>query len=123
MKENVLFEKSLQFGKMIFQYAIYLRKEKREYKLSDQILRSGTSIGANISEANCSISKAEFISKMQISLKETNETLYWLKLFDHTEYAAQNMDELKESCEEIKKMLISSIKTAKGNSKKNYEIK
>ena len=84
--------------------------------LTNQILRSGTSIGANIHEANYAHSRADFISKMQIALKECYETEYWLKLFVRTKIITEDMyKKLKNDCGKIRKILISSINTAKAN--------
>lgn len=79
-KDNILLEKSLRFAVRIIKLQKYLLKEKRETIISKQILRSATSIGANANEAVYGISKADFIAKLQISLKETAETEYWLRL-------------------------------------------
>lgn len=79
-------EKSREFAVRIVRLYQYLCKEKQEYVLSRQLLRSGTSIGANIAEAQCSISRKEFLSKVYIAYKESNETLYWLDLLHDTDY-------------------------------------
>ncbi len=89
-------------------------KEKHESVIAKQILRSGTSIGANISEAQYGQSKADFISKLQIALKETAETEYWLHILERSEYLdEQQASSLLSDCLEIKRILISSINTAK----------
>ena len=87
-------------------------KEKRESIISNQIGRSGTSIGANIREAQYAHGKPDFIAKLQIALKEANETGYWLELLYRTEYLS-----VDSACTSIRVMLIASINTAKGNSK------
>ncbi|MBQ6811437.1 MAG: four helix bundle protein [Firmicutes bacterium] len=93
-------------------------KEKRESIISNQIGRSGTSIGANIREAQYAQGKADFISKLQIALKEANETGYWLELLFKTNYiSAEEYKSLDSVCTNIRVMLISSIKTAKENHK------
>lgn len=116
MKENLLIEKSINFATRIIKLHQYLIKEKKENIISKQIVRSGTSIGANINEANYGQSKADFISKMHIALKETAETEYWLKLLKSTDYLTEEMcDSLIMDCLEIKRILISSINTAKTN--------
>ena len=93
-------------------------KEKRESIISNQIGRSGTSIGANIREAQYAHSKADFISKLQIALKEANETGYWLELLYRTNYLADTeYHELETACASIRVMLIASINTAKETSK------
>ena len=92
---------------------------KRENVLSNQLLRSGTSIGANIYEAEYAQSKSDFISKLEIAQKECYETKYWLELLYETEYIKENnYVMLKNNCEEVMKILISSLKTVK--SKINY---
>ena len=91
MKNNILLDKSLLFAARIVKLHKYLNKEKKESIISKQILRSGTSIGANANEAVYGVSKAEFISKLQISLKETAETEYWLRLLLLTEYITEQV--------------------------------
>ena len=118
MKENFLIEKSIEFAARIIKLQRYLIKDKKECVISKQIVRSGTSIGANINEANYGQSPADFISKMHIALKETAETEYWLKLLFMSEYIDEKMhNSLLEDCLEIKRILISSINTAKSNQK------
>ena len=86
--------------------------EKKEYVLSKQILKSGTSIGANIAESECAISKKDFLAKIYIALKECAETIFWLDLLYETEYITENeYQSLKSDCEELRKMLSSSTKT------------
>lgn len=116
MKENALIEKSIMFAARIVKLYKYLIKTQKETIISKQIVRSGTSIGANINEANYGQSKADFISKLHIALKETAETEYWLKLLIMSEYITSEMgDSLLKDCLEIKRMLIASLNTAKGN--------
>ena len=116
MRENVLIDKSIVFASRIIKLHRYLIKSKKETIISKQIVRSGTSIGANINEANYGQSKADFISKMHIALKETAETEYWLKLLVMSEYISRDMGQsLLNDCLEIKRMLIASINTAKEN--------
>lgn len=118
MKENLLIEKSIVFAARIVKLHQYLLKNKKETIISKQIVRSGTSIGANINEANYGQSKADFISKMHIALKETAETEYWIKLLNMSEYIDDKMSKsLLDDCLEIKRMLVSSINTAKENNK------
>ena len=115
MKENALIDKSIAFAARILKLHRYLIKDKKETVISKQIVRSGTSIGANINEANYGQSKADFISKLHISLKETAETEYWLKLLIMSEYVTADMgNSLLSDCLEIKRILIASINTAKG---------
>ena len=91
-------------------------REKRESTISNQIGRSGTSIGANIREAQYAHGKADFIAKLQIALKEANETGYWLELLYKTNYVSEtDYKSLDSACASIRVMLIASINTAKGN--------
>ena len=116
MKENILIEKSIDFGARIVKLHRYLVQTRHETVLSKQILRSGTSIGANINEAQYGNSKADFIAKLHIALKETAETEYWLRLLEKSEYLEeQQAASLLNDCLEIKRILIASINTAKGN--------
>ena len=112
--DNPLLEKSLKFASRIVKLYQYLLKEKHESIISKQIIRSGTSIGANANEAIYRISKADFIAKLQISLKETAETEYWLRLLVLSEYITEaEGNSLINDCLEIKRILISSLNTAK----------
>ena len=112
--ESVLEQKSFKFAVRIVKLCKYLRSTKKEYTLSKQLLRSGTSIGANISEAQQAQSKADFISKLNIALKETAETKYWLRLLRATDYLTQReLGSVLPDCTELEKMLVASIKTAK----------
>lgn len=118
MKANLLIDKSIAFAARIIKLRNHLIKDKKETVISKQIIRSGTSIGANINEANYGQSKADFISKMHIALKETAETEYWIKLLNMSEYIDDKISKsLLDDCLEIKRMLISSINTAKENIK------
>lgn len=114
MKENLLIDKSIAFASRIIKLNQYLIKSKKEVIISRQIVRSGTSIGANINEANYGQSKADFISKLHIALKETAETEYWLRLLIMSEYINNDIGQsLLNDCLEIKRILIASINTAK----------
>ena len=114
MKENLLQTKSLAFSVRIVGLYRYLTEQKKEYILSKQILRSGTSIGANIHEANYGHSKADFTAKLQIALRETAETEYWLLLLTQTSYLDESLGKsLSEDCLELKRLLISSVRTAR----------
>ena len=114
MKENVLIDKSVDFGARIVKLHRYLVNTKHESVLSKQILRSGTSIGANINEAQYGNSKADFIAKLHIALKETAETEYWLHILEKSDYLDENMaSSLLNDCLAIKRILIASINTAK----------
>ena len=116
MKENLLIDKSIAFASRIIKLHQYLIRTKKETIISKQIVRSGTSIGANINEANYGQSKADFISKMHIALKETAETEYWLRLLVLSDYITEAEGKsLIDDCLEIKRVLIASINTAKEN--------
>lgn len=118
MREDILAIKSKSFAIKIVDLYKMLNSVKREFILSKQILRSGTSIGANIREARFAQSQADFISKLSIALKEANETLYWIEILNETDYIDDLISE-ELSCEakEILRILQASIITAK--SKKN----
>lgn len=119
MKENQLLTQSLEFAAQIIKLQKYLISEKKETIISKQIIRSSTSIGANINEANYASSKADFIAKMHIALKECAETEYWIRLLEKTEYINRNYSEqLLTNCISIKRMLISSLNTIKNSKNK-----
>ena len=104
--------KSKKFAVRIVKLYQYLCNEKKEYVLSKQLLRCGTSIGANIAESECAISRKDFLAKIYISLKECSETLYWLELLYDTDYLQENEYlSIYTDCEELRKMLSSSTKT------------
>lgn len=113
-KDNVVMDKSYAFALRIIKLYKYLVAEQKEYVLSKQILRSGTSVGALVKEAEHAQSKADFINKMNIALKEANETEYWLMLLKDSKY----MDEksyrsIHPDCAELIKLLASIVKTSK----------
>ncbi len=113
-QNSPLLDKSLHFAVRIVKLYRYLQKEKHESILSKQIIRSATSIGANANEAVYGISKADLIAKLQISLKETAETEYWLRLLILSDYLTEAEGEsLLNDCLEIKRILVSTLKTAK----------
>ena len=115
-QENALLDKSLKFAARIVKLNKYLVKEKKETIISKQIIRSATSIGANANEAIYGVSKADFIAKLQISLKETAETEYWLRLLILSEFITEKEGQsLLDDCLEIKRILVSSLNTAKEN--------
>ncbi|MBQ9902282.1 MAG: four helix bundle protein [Clostridia bacterium] len=115
---SILLEKSLKFAARIVKLNQYLIKQKHETVISKQIVRSGTSIGANANEAIYGVSKADFIAKLQISLKETAETEYWLRLLVMSEYITEaEGDSLINDCLEIKRILVATLNTAKQNNK------
>ena len=116
MAESPLIIKSKEFALQIIKVCNYVKQTKKETVLTNQLIRSGTSVGANIREAQYAQSKADFISKLQIALKENNETAYWLELLLKTGYIDnKKYDEINSNCTTIRVMLISSINTAKGN--------
>lgn len=118
MRKSVAHIKAKAFAVRIVKFSKFLENEKREYILSKQILRSGTSIGANLHECINAQSRADFVSKMQIALKEANETDYWLELFLESEIIDQLMyKSLRDDLNEIIALLISSIKTTKTKDK------
>ncbi|RXK06992.1 four helix bundle protein [Halarcobacter bivalviorum] len=113
---NVLKNKSYNFALRIVNLTKYLQEEKKEFILSKQILRSGTAIGALIAESEYAQSKSDFISKLHISIKEANETNYWLNLLKDSSYINDKMyKSLSPDLTELLKILTSSIKTAKEN--------
>ena len=110
--ERILMPKSLAFAKRIVFAYRYLSEEKKEYVLSKQILRSGTSIGANIAEAQYGSSRRDFLNKLYIALKECVETLYWLELLYSCGYISRTeYDSLHSDCEELRKLLSSITKS------------
>jgi four helix bundle protein len=115
--DTPLLDKSLDFATKIVLFYEAFSKTKKDTTIAKQLLRSATSIGANINEAVYGNSKADFISKLHISLKETGESIYWLTLLKNTKLIEYDFDYLLSLAEEIKRMLISSINTAKNNKK------
>ena len=116
MSESIVANKSRQFAVRIIRLGQYLQTEKKEFILSNQIIRSGTSIGANIVEALKAISQKEFLQKMYIAFKECNETMYWLDLLYATDYLSeQQFQSLNNDCAELQKILSSITKTTKNN--------
>ena len=116
MKDNILLDKSFIFAVRIVKLYKYLCSQKKEYVLSKQLLRSGTSIGANINEAQDAQSKNDFISKLSISLKEARETKYWIELLRETDYLTdKEANNILEDLIEVIKLLVSIIKTTKEN--------
>ncbi len=117
MKENVIVDKSKKIALRIIKLSQYLVSEKKEYVLSKQILRSGTSIGANVKEAIRGQSKADFYAKMNIALKEASETEYWLELLGESGYIEkEHFDSIYFDCQEILKILMAITKTMHNNS-------
>lgn len=113
---NPVKDKSKAFAIRVIKLYKYLCSTKQEYVLSKQLLRSGTSIGANIAEALCGISKKDFLAKMYIAFKECVETQYWLELLSETEFLSKSeFESINADCEELRKLL-SSITKSTGES-------
>ncbi len=117
---NPVKEKSFLFSIQIVKQVYAMQKEHREFVLSKQLLRSGTAIGALIIEAQDAESKADFIHKMSISLKEARETLYWISLLEHAAFIS--FPNLKGDAEELISLLTSIVKTSKSNWAKKKEL-
>ena len=116
MKDNVVLDKSFAFAVRIVNLYKYLTEQKKEYVMSKQLLRSGTSVGANVTEAQRAQSKPDFISKMSIALKEAYEVEYWLRLLWATEYIEENAyKSLSDDNEELISLLMAISKAAKNN--------
>lgn len=112
--DNVIENKSFQFAIRIVRLYKFLCEEKKEYILSKQLLRAGTSIGANVTESQQAQSKPDFVSKISIALKEASETKYWIKLLGATEYLSENQTKaILDDCVEIEKILVTILKSAK----------
>jgi four helix bundle protein len=108
---NIVLEKSRKFAIRIYNLYKYLSKEKKEYSLANQLLRSGTSIGANLAEAKYSISRKEFIAKNSIALKECTETEYWIDLLKETKLITnEEYESIMKDCKDILYILIASVK-------------
>lgn len=119
MKSNIE-NKSFLFSVRIVKLSRYLQENKREYILSKQLLRSGTSIGANIVESQQAQSRADFISKLNIALKEASETNYWLRLLSATDYLSESeFSSIIADCKELERMLTSIIKTSRSKPNKS----
>lgn len=112
MKENVVKNKSFDFSLSIIELYKKLQKQ-REFVISKQLLRSATSIGANIAESEASESRADFVHKLSIASKEARETLYWLKLLERSSLTDIKVNEYIEKCDEIIRLLTSIVKTIK----------
>ena len=118
--ENVIVEKSKAFALRIIKMYQFIVKEEKEFVLSKQVLRSGTSIGANVKEAIRGQSKPDFYAKMNIALKEASETEYWLELLHESGYIEeQAFQSIYDDCQELIKILVSITKTQKYNSECN----
>ncbi len=120
MRENIVLEKSFAFAVLVVGVYRRLQTDTREFILSKQPVRSGTSIGANIEEAVGAISKREFIAKMQIAYKEARETRYWLRLLVATKFLSHaQAQELISGVEELRRLLRAILTSAKGDSETN----
>ncbi|WP_288316157.1 four helix bundle protein [uncultured Mediterranea sp.] len=116
LKFNTIEVKSYDFAIRIVNLHKYLNRQKEMHSLSNQMLRSGTAIGALIQEAVHAQSKADFLNKMNVSLKEANETMYWIRLLHSTHYLKDNeFASIHKDCEEIVKLLASIVKTTKAS--------
>jgi len=114
MKENIVKDKSYRFALRVISAYKFLSEEKREFVLSKQMLRSGTAIGALVREAEQAQSRADFIHKMNISLKEANETEYWLMLLKDSDYIDEkSFTSIQKDCNELICLLVSIVKTTK----------
>ena len=114
MSNSIVRDKSYTFALRIVKAYQFLNQKQREFVLSKQILRSGTSVGALISEAENAQSKADFINKMNVALKEANETNYWLILLKDSGYIDEkSFTSIHEDCQELIRMLVSIVKTTK----------
>lgn len=115
-RENIVQEKSMDFAVRVVGMYKFLINDKKEFILSKQLLRSGTSVGASIREAEHAESKADFIHKMAVAQKECNESLYWLELLNRTGYLIQeHFDSINNNATELIKLITSIIKTTKRN--------
>ena len=110
--DNIVEEKSFRFAVRIVNLYKYLSSDKKEYVLSKQLLRSGTSIGANIAEAQQAQSRADFLTKLNIALKETSESKYWIRLLKETDFlSTEEAASIYADCCELEKLLVTIIKS------------
>ena len=124
MSENIIETKSFEFAVRIVKLYQYLSNDKKEFVLSKQLLRSGTSIGANVSEAERAQSQADFYAKTSIALKEANETEYWLRLLYRTDYLTEKeFENIQADIKEIIALLMSITKTTRINLESKKEKK
>jgi four helix bundle protein len=115
-EKNILYDKSYAFSIRIVKLSQYLSKEKKEYILNKQIIRSGTAVCALVSESKFAQSRADFMNKLMIALKEANETRYWINLLYDTDYISKQMYEsLLKDCKELVSLLVSITKSIKNN--------
>lgn len=120
-KDNVIADKSMAFAVRIVNLYKYLTDKRSEYVISKQLLRSGTSIGANVSESVYAQSKADFKTKMYIALKEASESVYWIELLNRTEYLTESQAKsILDDCKELIRILSSITKTLKDTDSRNH---
>lgn len=118
LSKSPIHQKSFDLALRIVRLCNFLKSERQEYTLYKQILRSGTSIGANIRESKYAQSTADFVTKINIALKEAAETDYWLELLQRSDYITQSQSEsLRSDLEEVIKMLVSILKTTRNNAR------
>ena len=117
--DNVILDKCLKFSVRIVRLYQYLCSESKDYVISKQLLRCGTSIGANVNEAQYAISKSDFLNKMHISLKECAETLYWIELLYQMDYLSEpQYNSILTDCEELRSLLSSITKSTRESIRK-----
>ena len=113
---KVMMDKCMNFSIRIVNLCHFLNEEKHEFNIANQLFKSGTSIGANYAEAQNAISRKDFIAKVYISLKECNESLYWIELLHRTRIIThEQYESIYTDCEELKKILVSITKTFREN--------
>lgn len=119
MSDSIAFIKAKNFSIRIIRLYQYICAQKKDFVIAKQILRSGTSIGANLAESKHASSKADFLNKIYIALKECSETLYWLELLKATDFLTEKeFTSIYSECEELEKMLTSTTKTLEAKKKK-----
>ena len=111
--KSILSDKSTQFALEVIEYYKWLNFEKKEFVMSKQLLRSGTSVGANIREGYYAVSRADFVNKMQTALKEAAESEYWIYLLENSGFYHERFQMMKQLLDETKRMLVATLKTAK----------
>ena len=116
MKDDPLKEKSMAFAVRAVKLARWLREEKKEFSLADQVLRSGTSIGANLAEARYAASRKDFLNKCKIAQKECAETFFWIQLLRRCDYlSTEQAKSLADDCDELRRILSATCKTIENN--------
>ena len=118
ISDNIAADKSKAFAVRIIKLYKYLTENKKEYTMSKQLLRCGTGIGANLKEATYAQSRADFVAKIYIAMKETAEAEYWLEILKETEYInPEQFESMDNDCKELLRILLATIKTTKANNK------